>query len=167
MDAKADLVFRQRSARLDELRNMASKIDDAARPVVAYGNIYNGTIYTPSSDSTVAQEVAAAGGKYYLDNLPGEGSVQLSMEEFLSKAKDADIMIYTSMILYTPDRQALVEADPLFAELNAYKDDRVYVLAKSYYMQAAQTDVKFQEMVALIQPELGLEANGVFFEKLK
>lgn len=167
MDEKADQVFKAKDARLSELHALASKIADSDRPVIAYGNLYNGSIYTPGADSAVAQEIAAAGGKYYLESVSGAGSVQLTMEEFLSSARTADILIYTSMTLYTPDKGAIAALDPLFAELKAYKDGKVYGLAKSYYMEAAQNDVKFQELVNIAQPSLNLGSDEVFYEKLK
>ena len=154
LDELADQVFEAKMARMAELRAMVEDIPEADRPVVAYAQMSNGNVHTQSSDSTTAKEIWNAGAVYYLDDLGGEGNPQISMEEFFDNARDADILVYYSLITYTPDKTALLELDPLFGELKAFQDGEVYVFAADYYMNSAAKDTLFEDMLAIFHPEL-------------
>ncbi len=156
-DQKAQEVLDANIARIDELRAQMAEIPEESRPVVAYGSIYSGVVYTVPGGSRTAQTIEAAGGTYALADLEGEGSVQLGMEEFLEKARDADIIVMSSMILYTPDKQDLLEnadyGDPLMAEFKAFQEDQIFVYGKDYYMASAAVVEKFEDWVAMLHPE--------------
>lgn len=154
LDQQASDRFDEKMARMDELKEMASAVPEEERPVVAVGMVYDGVVYTQGGASSTAKTVEEAGGIYALQDLEGEGSVQVNMEEFLDKAKDADILIYTSLITYTPDKTALLGEDELLGEFAAYQNDQVYVYGKDYYINGAAIDEKFSDMVAIIHPEL-------------
>ena len=154
MDQEAADVFEAKLARIDELKNMTAQIPEEERPVVAIGSFYDGVVYTQGSESSTAERIAEAGGVYALNDLAGDGSMQISMEEFLDKAKDADIMIYTSVITYSPDKAYLEAQEPLVTEFKAFQDDNIFVYAKDYYMSGADADEKFEDLVAIVHPEL-------------
>lgn len=154
LDDLANTVFDAKLARMAELATMAESIPDADRPLVAYCMVWDGTVYTQSSDSTTAKEVYRAGGIYYLTDMTSEGSVVIGMEEFFDRARDADIIIYSGLQIYTPDKAALLEIDPLFAEMKAFKNDQVYVYASDYYMRNSAKDQVFEDMVAIFNPQL-------------
>lgn len=153
-DELADQIFETKYAEMEEMRLMCADIPATERPVVAFGLVSSGVIYTRASDSSTALEVESAGGTYYVDDLFGEGSLRIGMEEFFVNAKDADIIIYTSMLSYTPDKAALLEIEPLFAETKAFQNDQIYVYADDYYMNSAAVDVKYADLVTIIHPEL-------------
>ena len=152
-DHEANDIFEAKLQKMDELKASVSDLGDEDRPVVALGMIYDGIVYTQGGNSPTAKQIEDAGGTYALKDLDGEGSVQIGMEEFVDKAKDADILIYSSMIAYTPDKEYLKELDPLMGEFKAVQNDQVYVYAKDYYMNSAAVDEKFEDLVAIIHPE--------------
>ncbi|MDR1105666.1 MAG: ABC transporter substrate-binding protein [Treponema sp.] len=166
LDAEADAVYAKKLARMTELREKAASVPQEKRPVVATGNQWMGIVYMSGAESRSALELAAAGGINAFGDLPGKGSMQVNLEEFVRKGKDADILLYTSMILYTPDKQALLAESPLFAEFKAFKNDRVYVLSKGYYMSSAQVDVKFEDLAAILHPDLFPGRELTFYVKL-
>ncbi len=146
--------FDEKIARRDELKEMAAQVTEEERPVVAIGMVYDGVVYTHGGESSAAKTVEEAGGIYALKDLEGEGSMQINMEEFLDKAKEADVLIYSSVVTYMQDKEALLAEEPLFAEFAAFQNDRVYVYGKDYYINSAAMDEKFADMVAIIHPEL-------------
>jgi iron complex transport system substrate-binding protein len=164
-DEEADRIFRQTLARLDGLIKLAAGIPAGSRPIAAYGSVYNGVVYTQGGDSTAAREWRNAGAGYFLDADTGGGSLRLTVEEFFDKARNADVLIYSSMIRYTPDKRALLEESPLFAEFKAFKNDRIYVFSDGYYMNSARPDVKFEETAAIFHPEL-FSGGSLFYVKL-
>jgi iron complex transport system substrate-binding protein len=165
-DGEADGVFRRRLGRLEELTERAAAIPAENRPVVASGMVYSGVAYTQGGDSVMATEWLKAGGRYFLPEGSGDGQLRLTMEEFFDRARNADILMYNSMIKYTPDKRALLEESPLFAEFKAFQNDRIYVLSAGYYMNVARIDDKFEETASIFQPGIFSSSEGLFYEKL-
>jgi iron complex transport system substrate-binding protein len=168
-DAEADAVFRRQTARLDELVKLMTDIPESERPELACGSVYGGVVYTQGGDSIAAREFQKAGGRYFLEEGTGGGTLRITPEGFFDKARDADILIYNSMIQYTPDKAALLAESPLFSSFKSFKNDQIYVLSPGYYMNGAKADVKFEDMAFICQPELfdqGGRRELTFYEKL-
>ena len=126
--------------------------------------VFSGIVYTQAGDSTIAKQLERAGAVYALADLEGEGSVQISMEEFLDKCKDADVLIYDSLPQYMMG--TLLDEDPLFAEFKAYQVGRVFTMDNDYYMKSAQVVEKFEDIVAICHPELEPEHNFTVYQPL-
>lgn len=156
-DELADSIYEENLAKMDELMTAAQDVPEDEKPLVAYGMLFDGTVYTVGRDSRMAQTIERSGGIYALD-LEGSGDVQISLEEFVDKARDADILIYSSLVDYTPDKVSLTEdadyGDPLLAEFRAYQNDEVFGYASDYYMSSAAVYEKFQDWIAMLHPEL-------------
>jgi iron complex transport system substrate-binding protein len=154
LDELADDLFETKLARIEELSRITAGIPDAERPAAAFAMVYDGIVYTQGGQSTTAQELYRAGGLYVFRDLPGKAGISLGMEEFINLARDADVLIYTSLPAYCPDKRALLDVDPLLGELKAFKEDRVFILDKGYYMNSAGADEKFLDTVFMLHPEL-------------
>ncbi|MCL1879944.1 MAG: ABC transporter substrate-binding protein [Actinomycetia bacterium] len=154
LDDLADQVFEAKIAAMKDLAAKVANVPDAERPVLAYAMLYDGTVYTQSSDSTTAKELSKAGAKYYLTDLASEGNLNIGREEFFNRARNADILVYSGLLMYTPNKAALLKEDPLFADLKAFKNGQVYIFASDYYMRSADKDVLFQDMVAIAHPDI-------------
>lgn len=154
LDELADGLFEAKLDRMEELSKITAGIPDPERPVAAFAMVYDGVVYAQGGQSTTAQELYRAGGLYAFRNIPGRAGINLGMEEFINSARDADVLIYTSLPAYCPDKQALLDVDPLLGELRAFKEDRVFILDKGYYMNSAGADEKFMDTVFMLHPEL-------------
>lgn len=153
LDKEAADAFNKIEQNIADLRDKVKDTKDEEKPKVAVGMVYDGVVYTQAGDSTTAKEIESAGGTYALSDLEGDGSVQLGMEEFVDKCKDADILIYSSMIQYTPDLKFIADLDPLMSEFKAYQDQQIYVYDNGYYMNNTAVDEKFQDLVSILHPE--------------
>jgi iron complex transport system substrate-binding protein len=154
LDELADEIFETKLARIEELSKITAGIPDTERPVAAFALVYDGIVYTQGGQSTTAQELYRAGGLYTFRDIPGKAGISLGMEEFINRARDSDVLIYTALPAYCPDKKALLDVDPLLGELKAFKEDRVFILDKGYYMNSAGTDEKFLDTVFMLHPEL-------------
>jgi iron complex transport system substrate-binding protein len=163
-DEEADRIFEGKLARLDELYEKASLTSN--RPTVAYGVIWSGNVYTQAGDSALALQIERAGGIYALKGLAGSGNVTISMEEFIKKCRDSDIIIYGSSPQYCPDKAFLLETEPLMAEFRAFKNNNIYVYDLGYYMNNAKVVEKFEDMVSIFHPELFPGRELVMYNKL-
>lgn len=166
LDEKADKIYEEKLARLEELYEKAAAIPEEERPTMAYGLVYDGVVYTQAGNSTFAKQMEKAGAVYALKDLEGEGSVQIGMEEFLDKCKDADILIYGSLPQYCADKEALLAAEPLFAEFKAFQNDQIYIFDKGYYMNSDKVVEKFEDAVAIYHPDLIPEHTLTMYQKL-
>lgn len=158
LDEKADSLYNAGLSRLEDLYTQMASIPENERPVVAFGMVFGGVVYTQAGNSTIAKQLERAGAVYALKDLEGEGAVQIGMEEFLDKCKDADVLIYDSLPQYMMG--TLLDEDPLFAEFKAYQNGRVFTMDNGYYMKSAQVVEKFEDIVAICHPEL--EENHQF-----
>ncbi|MDR2742226.1 MAG: ABC transporter substrate-binding protein [Treponema sp.] len=154
LDELAAEIFETKLARIEELANITADIPEAERPTAALAMVYEGIVYTQGGQSITAQELYRAGGLYAFRDIPGKAGISLGMEEFINRAGDADVLIYTSLPAYCPDKKALLDVDPLLGELKAFKEDRVFILDKGYYMNSAGVDEKFLDTVFMLHPEL-------------
>ena len=164
LDEKADRIFEEKIAYLDELYEKSAGIPD--KPTVAYGLVWNGKVYTQSGTSTLARQIEKAGGVYALTDIEGTGSVTITMEEFLNKCRDADILIYGSLLQNCPDKAYLLGIEPLMAEFSAFKNDRIFVFGYGYYMNNAKVVEKFKDMLAVFHPDMFPDYELVVYQKL-
>lgn len=98
----------------------------------------DGTVVVRSSKDYIPKMIEIAGGKYIFKDLKNteskSSSVNLSMEEFYSKAKDADYLIYNATIDNPIQSvQELTAKNELFADFKAVKNGNVWCTGKSLY----------------------------------
>jgi iron complex transport system substrate-binding protein len=164
LDEEADRLFQTKLARLDELNEKAANVSN--KPTVVYGAFWNGIVYTQPGNSTLAAQLENAGSIYALKELEGAGSVMLTKEEFLNRCRDTDIIIYSNLPQYCPDKTFLLKTEPLMAEFRAFKNDAIYVFRQGYYMNNAKVVEKLEDMISIFHPELFPGREMIFYQKL-
>ena len=165
LDAEADAFFKQSLETIDSLAEKAASAPE--KPVVAEAMVFDGKVYINGGQSATAKKIERAGGIYAFAGIEGDGNMTITMEEFLDKAKDADILLYSSLIQYMPDKQTLLDTEPLLKEFKAVQEDQVWVLAKDFYMASAGLAEKFQDLVMILHPELKAAPELLHYEKLR
>ena len=98
----------------------------------------DGTVVVRSSSDYIPKMIDIAGGKYIFQDLKNtkskSASVELSMEEFYAKAKNADYLIYNASIDSPINSIAdLTAKSELFADFKAVKNGNVWCTGKSLY----------------------------------
>ena len=139
---------------LNALAEMEAKIAGQDKPKVAWGQIYNGIVYTPGADSYVAGEIAAAGGEYLFSDLPGTGSVQVTIEEFYNSLMDADVFIYDSMGNPLAGFEGLFELAPIFRDCPVVINQNVWQFDKDYYANISEAHQQVVELAVIFYPDL-------------
>lgn len=83
------------------------------RPKVMVENMYEGVWYVPAGGSYQARMIADAGGDYLWADSKGAGSLNLSYENVLSRAADADVWL---LKVFGRDlsRESLIADDPRY-----------------------------------------------------
>lgn len=164
LDEEADRIFEAKLAYFDELYCKAANV--SVRPTVAYCVIDSGKVNTQSGSSTLARQIALAGGAYALPELHGAGSITITMEEFLNNCRDTDIIIYGSLPRLCPDKAFLLETEPLMAEFKAFQNDKIYIFSHGHYMDNAKLVEKFEDLMNICHPDMFPERELVTLHKL-
>ena len=101
----------------------------------------SGGVNVRCSGDYIAKAIGLAGGVYAFPDLTSEGSVQsamnIQMEEFYQKARDADILIYNSTIdgeLETLDQ--LLEKSPVLGDFKAVQEGNVWCTGKNLFQES-------------------------------
>ncbi|ACX51441.1 periplasmic binding protein [Ammonifex degensii KC4] len=149
---EAESFFAQAEKRVREL---ADKLKDVPRTKVVWVNIWGGKVYVPRGNSYTAQLIAMAGGDYLMKNLEGVGSAQITPEEFYQKAREAEVMIYASSPNYgTKSVKDILKQAPLWKDLPAIQQDRVYCLAPDYWQSLDELTQQLQDLAAIFHPDM-------------
>ena len=130
---RAEAVF------ADKLKDVAPLIAgdvssvDADGPSVAFFYVTStGAVNVRKSNDYISRMIAMAGGRYIPDtdseyDENALSTVNMQMEAFYAKARDADILIYNGTIDESMGSvDELIKKDKLFADFKAVKEGRVY-----------------------------------------
>ena len=121
----ADSIFKKVKEHYNDIKNFATKKSDKNRPKVLAETIYEGIWSVPGGKSYQGKLIEDGGGNYFMkdDNTPV--TLNLSPEKVLSKGGDSDIWIIK---FYGDEKQLkdLLASDPLYKEINAYKEENIY-----------------------------------------
>ncbi len=142
------------------------------RPIVLTDLIYGQSWGVPAAYSTTGVLIEDAGGKNPFDTFKTTGSVQLSPEEVLYKAKDADVWIlkYSQDIPVTLSQ--LAKDNPIYSKFKAYKIGNIYgcdTEGTTYFEDAAfHPHWILAEYVNMFHPELGeFEGNHHYYKNIQ
>lgn len=121
--AHADSLFHKIEKEYNELKEEGIQLRN--KPRVMTDNIYQGIWYVPGGASYQARMIADAGGEYVFADDRSAGSLNLSYEEVLGKARDADIWI---LRVFGKDvtRDMLLAEDPRYRHFNPFKSGEIY-----------------------------------------
>lgn len=88
---KGEEIFQKVERNYNALKAKAT--ESSNRPTILVENMYEGIWYVPGGNSYAAHLIEDAGGKYIWSDNKDAGSLSLSFEDVLGKAKDADIWL--------------------------------------------------------------------------
>lgn len=166
--AEADSLFA--ATEREYLAVKAAMDTVGSRPAVIFDGVYGGQWYAPRRDATLATYIRDAGGSNPFDNYPGVGSIGLSPENMLIDAGDADFWL----IRYASPTQLSVAdwiaGHPVYKEFKAAKTGNIYAcntISVPYFEETPFHPQWFlRQLGAILHPELGLEADHIYFTPL-
>ncbi|MCD6493487.1 MAG: ABC transporter substrate-binding protein [Archaeoglobaceae archaeon] len=145
---------------------VVNTVKDLEKPKIIWGSIWSGVVWVPRADSYVAKMIEYANAKYVFNDVNGTGSAQITLEEFLLRGKDADVMVYSWSGLKSVED--LLKIDNRLAEIKAVKDKRVYCYSDDFYqLGLLYTDVVVKDLAAICHPEKFEGYKPRFFVRLE
>ncbi len=143
-----------------------------AESTVLYGSMYQNQWFVAKGNSWVAQFMKDAKSNYLWADTAGSGSLGLSFEKILDKAKNADVWIATSSF---KDLNELASSNPHYSQFAAYARKNVYTFESKfgatggtiyYELAPSRPDLVLKDYIKIFHPELLPNYNFTFVQKL-
>ena len=137
-EAAAEEIFKEQKEIVDSLEDF----ENTGKTVAFFSVNSDRSVVVRKIQDIIPNMIEIAGAKYVPDNAEdpstNSASMNMSMEEFYSKAVDADYIIYNGTIVGALSSvDDLLGKDPLFAEFKAVKEGNVWTVDKSWYQDTA------------------------------
>ena len=171
LDEKANEIFNAIEKEYNAALTLAK--NTKTQPTIFAGSIYKDQWFLPQGDSWAAYFLREANGNYLWKETTGTGSISLSFESVLDKAKDADFWIgpgqFTSI-------QEILDSNPNYIHFKAVHNKNIYSFSTKkgrtggvIYYELAQNrpDLVLKDIVKILHPEVLPDYELFFFEKLK
>lgn len=152
---------------------LTSVKDKQAKATVLYGNMYQDQWFVAKGNSWVAQFLKDAKSKYIWADVEGTGSLALTFEKVLEKAKNADVWIAAGTFKTLNDLSA---NNPHYIQFDAFGKKNVYTFESKlgatggtvyYELGPSRPDLILKDYIKIFHPELLPDYTLTFAEKLK
>jgi len=168
---KADSFFKVIETNYLDAKTLASKAK--SKPRILSGAMHKDIWYLPNGRSPEAQLLKDANSNYLWHETSGSGSLALSFETVLDKAKGADLWFSPS---YYTSLEALEKANSHYTKFEAFKNKKVYSFSKTtgdtggvlyYELGIARPDIVLKDIIKICHPELLEDYTSYFFKPLE
>lgn len=146
-EEQAEEIFNEQAEKLESVLSEENTGKTAAFFYISTSGYAN----VRKSGDYVSKMIELAGGKYIFDDLGDEenalSTMNMQMEEFYARAKDADFLIYNSAIdgeLTTIDQ--LLDKSPLLADFKAVQEGNVWCTGKNLFQETTGLGVMIEDM---------------------
>jgi len=139
---------------------------------VLYGSMYQDQWFVARGSSWVAQFMKDAKADYLWKNLEGTGSLGLSFENILDKAKTANFWIATGSFKSLSE---LGKANPHYGQFDAFANKNIYTFEGKlgatggtvfYELSPARPDLVLKDYIKIFHPDLLSDYTFTFATKL-
>ena len=144
-----------------------------SKPTILAGDMFEDKWYLPKGTSWGSQLLVHAQGDYLWKEINGTGSLSLSFETVLEKAKEADFWITSGQF---SSLKQMTDANPHYDQFKAFQNKNVYSFTRKkgktggvlyYELAPNRPDLVLKDLVKILHPELLVGYEPFFFEKLK
>lgn len=169
-DDEAAKIYNQIKTDYNQAKQLAT--NSKTLPTIMAGSIYKDQWFLPQGDSWAAYFLNEAHSNYLWKDSKGTGSLSLSFESVLDKAKDADFWIgpgqFTSI-------EEILSANPNYKHFKAVRDKNVYSFSSKkgatggviyYELAPNRPDLVLKDLIKILHPEVLPNYELYFFEKL-
>ena len=167
-EEEAERLFKEQEERMETV--LSEK--NTGKTVAFFYITTNGLANVRKSNDYVSKMIELAGGRYIFENLGEDDNalspVNMQMEEFYAKAKDADYIIYNSAIdgeLQTIDQ--LLEKSSLLKDFKAVKNGNVWCTGKNLFQESTGLGVMIEDIHKMLSSEGDSLTELTYMHRLK
>jgi len=170
LEKKADSLFKKIERSYVTAKSLAQKAE--TKPTVLSGALYKDVWYLPGGNSWAAQFLQDANADYLWKETTETGSLSLSIEAVLTKAKNADFWVSPSQFT---SYSAMEKASRHYPQFEAFKNRKLYTFAKTtgetggllyYELAPNRPDLVLKDLVHIFHPTLLPDHKPFFFQAL-
>lgn len=166
-EEQAEALFAEQAENLEKV----FAEENTGKTVAFFYVSSNGYVNVRKSSDYVAKMIELAGGKYIFDDLGDSenalSTMNMQMEEFYAKAKDADYIIYNSTIdgeLHTLDELFLKSS--LLKDFKAVKEGNVYCTGKNLFQETMGLGTMIADIHTMLTSEAAAD-EFTYMHRLK
>lgn len=144
-----------------------------SNPTVLAGDMFEDKWNLPQGNSWGCYFIKEAKGNYLWSETNGTGSLSLSFETVLEKAKKAEFWFTSGQFT---SLEAMTNANPHYNQFDAFQNKNVYSFTRKkgekggvlyYELAPNRPDLVLKDLVKILHPELLKNYQLYFFEKLQ
>lgn len=153
-EEKAEEIFQEEMKRLEGV--LAE--NNTGKTVAFFYVSSNGYVNVRKSGDYVSKMIQLAGGNYIFPDLGGEdnalSTMNMQMEEFYAKAKDADYLIYNSTIdSELTSLEELFDKSTLLKDFKAVKEGNVWCTEKNLFQETTGLGKMIEDIHTILTQE--------------
>ncbi len=167
-EEEAERLFKEQEERMESVLSE----ENTGKTVAFFYITTNGLANVRKSNDYVSKMIELAGGRYIFENLGEDdnalSTVNMQMEEFYAKAKDADYIIYNSAIdgeLQTMEQ--LLEKSSLLKDFKAVKNGNVWCTGKNLFQESTGLGVMIEDIHKMLSSEGDSLTELTYMHRLK
>ncbi len=136
------------------------------RPVkVAWFSVFRGNVFVAGGLSYVANSLYDLRAVYAFSDLRVRGGAQVSLEEFVARARDADVLVVSTDLIQS--LEALADEVPQIVEFKAVREGRVYRFNSNVYQLGyMDTEGWFLDLASMLYSEVFPDHTPSYFVAL-
>lgn len=166
----AEDIFQNIKKEYDQATTLAQ--NTTSSPTVLSGNMFKDVWHVPGGNSFVAKFLKDAHTTYLWEDVQKNGSLILSFESVLEKAQNAELWIGSGN---SKSLDVLKEKNHRYALFDAFKNKAVYSSTLKmgseggliyYELGPMRPDLILKDIIKIAHPELLIDYEPYFFEKL-
>jgi len=168
---QANSIFQGIKNEYEKAKILATKAEK--KPEVISGALWKDQWYLPAGESWQAEIIKDANANYLYADKEGSGSLSLSFESVLSKAKNAEFWIAPAQ--YTSYKEML-EQQPHYAKFKAFQDQNIFSFSSFkganggvlyYELAPNRPDLVLKDIINIFHPEVLDDYTNHFFKPLE
>ncbi|HLP63814.1 ABC transporter substrate-binding protein [Flavobacterium sp.] len=154
----------------DYLKTLKIAQKALSNPTVLVGDMFEDKWNLPQGNSWGCSFIKEAKGNYLWAETTGTGSLSLSFETVLEKAKNAEFWFTSGQF---SSLEAMTNANPHYNQFKAFQNKNVYSFIRKkggvlyYELAPNRPDLVLKDLVKILHPELLKSYELYFFEKLQ
>ncbi len=169
-EKQADSIFSSIEKEYLKAKKIAKRNTNS--PTVLSGSMFKDVWNVPAGESYYASFFKDAYLNYLWKDTKGSGSIPLSFEQVLEKAKHADYWIKCG---FFSSKEQILNASIHYQELNALKNDQVYTITHKkgatgghlfFELSTVRPDLVLKDLIKITQPDLLPAYELSFFSKV-
>lgn len=164
----AQKLYDQQKAAFDK----AASGENTEKEVAVFSVGTNGMISVRKPGDYIPRLIVYGGGRYALEDLADDkgssSTMNIQMEEFYVRAKDADYLIYNGTVYGEVDTVAqLLEKVPLLADFRAVQNGQVWCITKNLYQESLHTGDLALDIHTMLTKEGAANEEFAFMFKME